>query len=63
MVREQPRDDGTMLFMCEFCGSAYMDIETAEDCEQHCSTRESASAEIRSKAVQVPKIQVIPVSH
>lgn len=49
------------LFMCEFCGSEYKEIGTAEDCEEHCGTQGYASAEIRKKAVAVPKIEVIPM--
>lgn len=49
------------LFVCEFCGAGYEDLETAEDCEEHCATLGFTSAEIRRKAIHVPKIQVIPM--
>lgn len=60
MVNEELHD-GISLFTCEFCGSGYSDIETAEDCEQHCSTLGFASAEIRKRATHAPKTQVIPM--
>ena len=60
-VSDEPQDDGTRLFLCEFCGYGYEDIETAEACELHCGTRGFASAETRRRAVHIPKIQVIPV--
>jgi rubredoxin len=60
-VSDQPENDGTRLFLCEFCGYGYEDVETAEACESHCGTRGFASAEIRRKAVHIPGIQVIPV--
>lgn len=61
MVTDMRRHDGLTLFMCEFCGSEYKEIGTAEDCEEHCGTQGYASAEIRKKAVRVPKIEVIPM--
>jgi rubredoxin len=60
-VSDEPQNDGTRLFLCEICGYGYEDIETAEACESHCGTRGFASAEIRRKAVHIPRIQVIPV--
>jgi hypothetical protein len=36
-------------------------IGAAEDCEQHCGTLGYASAEIRRKAVRVPKIEIMPL--
>jgi hypothetical protein len=49
------------LFVCEFCGAGYEEIGTAEDCEEHCGTLGFTSAEIRKKAVHIPRIQVIPM--
>jgi len=60
LVNEQLRHDGANVFVCEFCGSSYKDIETAEDCEQHC-TRGFASAKIRKRAIHVPRMEVIPM--
>lgn len=61
MVNEEIRHGGTALFVCEFCGSGYSEIGFAEDCEQHCGTLGFASAEIRRKAVYVPKIEIMPL--
>jgi hypothetical protein len=61
MVSDQPQNDGTRLFLCEFCGYGYEDIVTAEACELYCGKRGFASGEIRRKAVHIPRIQVIPV--
>jgi hypothetical protein len=61
LVNEKTRHGGTTLFVCEFCGSGYRDISLAEDCEQHCGTLGFASAEIRRKAVYVPKIEIMPL--
>jgi len=61
LVSEKTRHDGTSLFDCEFCGSGYKDIDDAEACEQHCGTLGFASADIRRKAVRVPKIEIMPL--
>lgn len=61
MVSDQLQHDGSKLFLCEFCGFGYEDIETAENCEQQCGTRGFGSMQIRRKAVHIPKIQVIPL--
>jgi len=60
MVTDLNETNG-MLFVCEFCGAGYENIETAEDCEEHCGTLGFTSAEIRRKATHVPRIQVIPM--
>lgn len=61
MINKKSLHDRTTLFTCEFCGSGYCDIETAEDCEEHCSTREFASAETRRRATHGLKTRVIPM--
>jgi hypothetical protein len=59
LVNEEARFNGSPLFICEFCGSGYKELGTAEDCEQHCGTLGFASAGIRRKAVHVPKIEIV----
>jgi len=27
---------GKIIYLCELCGYGYSDLETAEQCEQHC---------------------------
>jgi len=61
LVNEKTRSGVVALFVCEFCGSGYREIELAEDCEQHCGTLGFASAEIRQKAVYVPKVEIMPL--
>jgi hypothetical protein len=60
LVTDLTETDGR-LFVCEFCGAGYEAIEVAEDCEEHCAILGFTSAEIRRKAIHVPKIQVIPM--
>ena len=54
--------NGTTMYLCEFCGFGYRTIETAEHCEQHCDGDGFTSPKIRRKAVYEPKIHVIPVA-
>ncbi|HKM76859.1 MAG TPA: hypothetical protein VJZ32_10605 [Candidatus Bathyarchaeia archaeon] len=53
--------DGFEVFTCEFCGFGYEDLETAEECEECCGAHGFASAEIRSKSVRTPKIELVPI--
>lgn len=61
MVNEEARQNGTAIFNCEFCGSAYRDICDAEACEQHCGAFGYASAELRRRAVRVLKVEIMPL--
>ena len=61
MVNDHRKHDGATFFLCEFCGFGYGDIDTAEDCEQYCGTRGIVSADIRRRAVHVPRVQVVPM--
>lgn len=58
-MRNEPGRYKAAIFICEFCGSGYRDLRIAEDCEEHCGTQGFASAEIRKKALHVPKIEVL----
>jgi hypothetical protein len=42
------------VYHCEFCGSGYRELRTAEACEQFCDTRGFSSPEILRKAVYRP---------
>jgi len=53
MVR-RVKDGQETVFYCERCGFGYADIETAESCETYCSTHNSCSLSITSKAIRVP---------
>ena len=61
LVNEETGHGRTTLFTCEFCASTYSEIGLAEDCEQHCGTLGFTSAEIRRKAIHVPKVEIMPL--
>ena len=56
MVREVKIKDND-LFACEECGFAYIDKETAEDCEDFCKKYNACSREIIAHAVTSVKIK------
>jgi rubrerythrin len=43
--------DGEEVFLCEVCGFGYLDKETAQSCQDWCSSHHSCSIEITKKAV------------
>jgi len=47
---------GKITYLCELCGYGYLDLETAEQCEQHCY---SGNLSIQKKAIYKPKINVL----
>ncbi|HUK50365.1 MAG TPA: hypothetical protein VLV18_04965 [Terriglobales bacterium] len=47
------------VYLCELCGFGYMDLETAERCEQYCYTHAISSPKLTQKAVRKPTIQVL----
>jgi hypothetical protein len=53
MVSESLRKNQT-IYHCEFCGSGYSDIRTAEACEQFCDSHGFSSQDIVRKAVYRP---------
>ena len=50
-----------ILFLCEYCGFGYANLELAESCEEHCSNHGVCSVRITSQATHRPTIHVIPV--
>ena len=61
LVSDELAPDGFEVFTCEFCGFGYRDLETAEEYEGCCGTHGFASAEIRSKSIRTPKIELVPI--
>jgi hypothetical protein len=57
MVNEA-RWKGKTVYECEICGSGYLDLETAERCEQYCCSHGSPSPKITQKAVRKPTVRV-----
>jgi hypothetical protein len=53
MVTEFKRKIGT-LFQCEICGFGYLDLDTAERCEEYCDIHGSWSIAITDKAAYRP---------
>lgn len=53
---------GMMVFQCEYCEFGYLDLETAEACEEFCGRNRTCSHEISRKAVYRPTIRIIPIS-
>lgn len=43
--------DGSEIFLCEVCGLGYLEADTAQKCEDWCSTKNSCNLEITKKAV------------
>jgi hypothetical protein len=49
---------GQRIYACEICGFDYLELETAERCEQYCYSHEKPSIKIRQKAIRKPSAQV-----
>ncbi len=47
--------EGRVIYLCSECGLGYLDKETAEACEDHCSKYNSCSLQITIKAIYKPK--------
>jgi len=58
MVSEFKRK-GEAVFVCEFCGFGYSDLDTAERCEEYCDTHGSCSLDITKKAIYKPNVCVM----
>jgi hypothetical protein len=54
MVTERAHE-GKPVFLCDICGFGYEGRETAEECEDYCSTYSSCSLKITAKAVYIPE--------
>jgi len=52
MVKEIEKQ-GKKYYICEECGFAYMDKETAQKCEDWCNKHHSCNLEITKSAVQI----------
>jgi hypothetical protein len=61
MVSEVQRK-GDTVYLCEFCGFGYADLETAEQCEEYCDTHGSCSLEITKKAIYKPTVRVMSIT-
>jgi rubrerythrin len=59
MVNELLDRKGQTLYVCELCGFSYMDLETAESCEQYCYTHSSCSPKITQKAIRKLSVQTL----
>jgi hypothetical protein len=52
---------GQTIYKCEICGSDYLQLETAERCEQYYS-HEKPSIKITQKAIRKPSARVDPIA-
>ncbi|MCH7940475.1 MAG: hypothetical protein IH842_00660 [Thaumarchaeota archaeon] len=50
---EEIKKEGKKYNICEECGFAYMDKETAQKCEDWCNKHHSCNLEITKSAVQI----------
>jgi hypothetical protein len=58
MVNEVKKRTQT-IFVCELCGFAYRDLETAECCEQYCYSHGHSCRGITQRATGKPPVQVM----
>lgn len=58
-MKEFKNKDET-IYQCEFCDMGYADPNTAERCEEHCSTHDSCSLDITRKAIYKPPVDFMP---
>jgi hypothetical protein len=49
---------GQTIYACEICGFDYLELETAERCEQYCYSHEKPSIKITRKAIRKPPARV-----
>ena len=54
---------GRIVYLCEYCGYGYKDIETSESCESFCGTHSSCSSKITKLAVYTPSVMIIPAAN
>ena len=59
MVEQVPDKKLRSVYLCELCGFGYVDLETAERCEQYCYTHATSSTKLVQKAVRKPSVQVL----
>ena len=50
------------IFQCEICGIGYVDLRTAEACEEFCDTHGFSSQDILRKAISRPITQVLSLA-
>jgi hypothetical protein len=55
MVSEKTTKKGT-IYLCEICGFGYADVDTAERCEQYCSSHNKSSPMLTGRAIYKPKV-------
>jgi rubrerythrin len=53
---------GKTVYLCEFCGFGYEDVDAAERCEEYCDTHGKFSQEITKKAIYKPAVRVMSVA-
>ncbi|HUO43246.1 MAG TPA: hypothetical protein VMU35_09735 [Methylomirabilota bacterium] len=52
-----------VIFLCEYCGFGYKDVETAETCEAFCGVHEGRSGKITRSALYTPHVMIIPLTN
>jgi len=55
------RKKGETIYICELCGFGYEQLETAEQCEEHCDLHGSYSPEIHKQATSKPTVRLMPL--
>lgn len=50
------------VYLCDICGFAYADIDTAEGCEHYCYSHGKPSPRITKKTIRKPSVQLDPIS-
>ena len=53
---------GQRIYACEICGFDYLELETAERCEQYYYSHEKPSIKITQKAIKKPPARVNPIA-
>ncbi len=59
LVKQLTVEDRT-VYQCELCDMGYSDLETAERCEEYCSTHEACSLDITRHAIHKPTEHFMP---
>jgi len=52
---EKTLADGAKIYKCEMCGFGYKDKDTAQKCQNWCSTHKSCNLQITKNAIYFPK--------
>jgi hypothetical protein len=53
---------GQTIYECEICGFGYLELETAEHCEQYCYSHKKPSFKITQKGIRKPPARVDPIA-